>query len=722
MDNCNDIQAKLTDYHFGELSEAERQLVAAHVGSCAGCREELAELQRVVGDIETAFADVPAAPEHLSEDRLRTVYNEAVAVEADGPEPIRIPRGVWMSLAASILVVLVVTAVISLNQPPAPTVVAQREAVGEIPEAALDPAASSTADTPTAAAPTGGERRAAKSAAADDSAVDALADAGKDLVADKAADVRKQAEAAKAEAQAKLTRKAEATLERADVVKKQVEQDAARGREELAAESMALRQAAERELEKLAPAPMKKSAPAPPERPAAAEPQQDSAPGGLHLGQAPAADSKTDAEEAKRSPKPRAGIAWAPARNAKELARAAEKARRKQLGGAGRGAGTADEVVEPIYVWAGMAYEELADAGRKANMVVLLPQQDQPAMGRPLPGKALYDENTTAAVLKKSERPVHRDPAAYELVWAAARKNGLDLTLDAGGMILTPAPADDAQITKTVTVNEASGDRLLRLKTQLESLGIAVARMTFDRRRNKLSVSGNASQMKEFEELLAFGAKRRNKALLGPALPQPEKPEGGVNMTVARNRHLKYGTRSKGAAAAAESGAAGPSDLEQRLAKTMIPNVKVHGLSVNDALVAMGKHGRVPVENRAGKVGAEVGIYANNLSVRDGFRLICRAADLQVEIGSRKVTVRRGPYTGRKPVRLLRLTRWQEDKLGRDDPVSAGDARRALERGAGMTLSSARAEDVEYNAEDRILIIRADADKIRRAEAFLATR
>jgi anti-sigma factor RsiW len=59
--DCSNIRSKLSAYVDGELSPETKSLVAQHLQSCAGCRDELSRLQSVDTELDR-LADVEVRP------------------------------------------------------------------------------------------------------------------------------------------------------------------------------------------------------------------------------------------------------------------------------------------------------------------------------------------------------------------------------------------------------------------------------------------------------------------------------------------------------------------------------------------------------------------------------------------------------------------------------------------------------------------------------------
>jgi anti-sigma factor RsiW len=67
---CDDISPLLDAYHDGELDQAERNSVAAHLGSCGDCQAKLIEIESVVTSLKNLpklqmARDLSADPEFL---------------------------------------------------------------------------------------------------------------------------------------------------------------------------------------------------------------------------------------------------------------------------------------------------------------------------------------------------------------------------------------------------------------------------------------------------------------------------------------------------------------------------------------------------------------------------------------------------------------------------------------------------------------------------------
>lgn len=91
-------------YVLGALEDTERY--REHLLTCASCREEVAELSLVVGELPASVAPA-SAPEALRERILATVRSEAELLHAAGPRADEAPgtvsrwRRPWLSLPAA---------------------------------------------------------------------------------------------------------------------------------------------------------------------------------------------------------------------------------------------------------------------------------------------------------------------------------------------------------------------------------------------------------------------------------------------------------------------------------------------------------------------------------------------------------------------------------------------------------------------------------------------
>jgi anti-sigma factor RsiW len=99
---CEEVRPRLDAYLDGEVAEAERALLHAHVAGCAECGPESAALQRLRDDIRQV-APVYRAPEALRRQLRSTLRREAAA---NAPTALRAPG--WLAYAASILIAVAV--------------------------------------------------------------------------------------------------------------------------------------------------------------------------------------------------------------------------------------------------------------------------------------------------------------------------------------------------------------------------------------------------------------------------------------------------------------------------------------------------------------------------------------------------------------------------------------------------------------------------------------
>ncbi len=95
----------LAAYALGVLDPEERREVETHLASCAGCREELARQEAVVGELGALATPVPPRPE-LRQSLLSEIHASAPARETPTPIRRRIPSS-WLGLAAAVALVSV---------------------------------------------------------------------------------------------------------------------------------------------------------------------------------------------------------------------------------------------------------------------------------------------------------------------------------------------------------------------------------------------------------------------------------------------------------------------------------------------------------------------------------------------------------------------------------------------------------------------------------------
>jgi anti-sigma factor RsiW len=74
--NCSDIRRKLAALGDGGLDPAVKDLVFKHLGSCLGCREELAQLKRLDSELDR-FEAVEAQPYFMTRVKQRIADRQA---------------------------------------------------------------------------------------------------------------------------------------------------------------------------------------------------------------------------------------------------------------------------------------------------------------------------------------------------------------------------------------------------------------------------------------------------------------------------------------------------------------------------------------------------------------------------------------------------------------------------------------------------------------------
>ena len=77
MMNHNEIEQKLTDYYFGELSAVEEQVVREHLTSCPECRQILSELTSVVKTLKHDLVDDDVPIKLLKKEQRQQIFMEA---------------------------------------------------------------------------------------------------------------------------------------------------------------------------------------------------------------------------------------------------------------------------------------------------------------------------------------------------------------------------------------------------------------------------------------------------------------------------------------------------------------------------------------------------------------------------------------------------------------------------------------------------------------------
>jgi hypothetical protein len=103
---CEQVRQQLAEYLAERLGTDEREAVAAHLASCAGCHAEAAEL----GEVWSAMESLPAgAPEAAGRKRFLEVLEAYQAGQAAGPAHAT-PQRAWgwaprAAVAASLLII-----------------------------------------------------------------------------------------------------------------------------------------------------------------------------------------------------------------------------------------------------------------------------------------------------------------------------------------------------------------------------------------------------------------------------------------------------------------------------------------------------------------------------------------------------------------------------------------------------------------------------------------
>jgi RNA polymerase sigma factor (sigma-70 family) len=79
MSDCERIRELVPWYATGSLSRAESRDVTAHLASCEGCREELAETLRLKVEVESELRRMPRLPDGVWRKVLATVRGQPIA-------------------------------------------------------------------------------------------------------------------------------------------------------------------------------------------------------------------------------------------------------------------------------------------------------------------------------------------------------------------------------------------------------------------------------------------------------------------------------------------------------------------------------------------------------------------------------------------------------------------------------------------------------------------
>ena len=112
--NCNEIKPELVAYLDGELPDAVRSQVEAHLQSCADCRAEREALAATLESIK----DLPATrPSTNFLEQFWTRFQEAKGSRAKIFSLFKWPRPVWVGAAATACLLAVVLLVLPKDRP-----------------------------------------------------------------------------------------------------------------------------------------------------------------------------------------------------------------------------------------------------------------------------------------------------------------------------------------------------------------------------------------------------------------------------------------------------------------------------------------------------------------------------------------------------------------------------------------------------------------------------
>lgn len=100
---CDEIRQSFMDYLDGSLTAQEDKNLIEHLEDCTGCREELAELKRLVSGIDISFDAI-----NVPEDFMKNIRSRALKIDFPAEKTKRRPLRVLL-IAAAILTMSVVT-------------------------------------------------------------------------------------------------------------------------------------------------------------------------------------------------------------------------------------------------------------------------------------------------------------------------------------------------------------------------------------------------------------------------------------------------------------------------------------------------------------------------------------------------------------------------------------------------------------------------------------
>ncbi len=711
MSVCDDILEKLTDYHFGELSEAGRDQVKQHLDGCSTCRDQYQEVQAVIDHLEAAFSDLPEAPKVLSEDRVARI----LATETEAPQPIAFPKSILISMAACITVVLVVTFAVALQRPKDPEFVAiidsdplkvegedkklavEAEEVGKHRDAGPSPeevearaqdmeekkAKAGKRGSPSVGMNKGPEAEGA-GALMEDIKRPAMKPTRPAITrgapTDPSATFREPSPVAPSKKQ-RLPEAIEAPTVRKkdDKLKKTEQERAARtGGEALQA-------------------------------PKEVDAADDAADDEMGLDDANA-KSKSPKARVVAPPGPLKDVEEAKVHEAQALAKLkeaqdwAERDADKSLGHADMKSSRSTQ--SAALKWGNAAQKALARNGRTANLVVVLaPGQRRREMA------PQQQADFSKLALSKSSAPTHQDPDTLLLIAGEARKSGMTLTPAGAGLILRPAPMS----TKSISATPEAQNRALALRRQLIATGNAMPDISVDPARKKMKIVGSKKEISDFDEVLQVADMRKRMVALSAEGIAGAKPKRAKGMASGgKDKASKMDSLPAINSSVYKKKEPGRSVRDE--AETTLPKLEMAEIRGDQALQTFGRFGKIKIRNEAGEINTRLGIYTNKLTAREGIALVCRALDMNVTFAGQEAIITPGPHRADLATVVFQLTKAQAHTLGIVDSDTSAAAKTALEK-KGVSLSSGSA--LNYDPKSQVLVIRGEMMDLQRVKELL---
>ena len=105
---CEEAGDLLPLYHYGELEDVDLRALREHMDSCNRCRDELADIQRVLKAVGTR--EVPDIPEEFWEtiaaDIIRRIEKDSIRIVVMGRDLGRLRVFTWIAAAAAVVIML----------------------------------------------------------------------------------------------------------------------------------------------------------------------------------------------------------------------------------------------------------------------------------------------------------------------------------------------------------------------------------------------------------------------------------------------------------------------------------------------------------------------------------------------------------------------------------------------------------------------------------------